>query len=133
MNATPNRSRPDRRPRAGSGLPEREVERTWYRTPRLTLPIPGVREFQSRYEAPSRIPHLLPQRRPPSDGGRRRRRRLRRLPDGQPRHRGAHVPARPAGNDVRAAEIADVGIELDHKLAVLLDALEVPVPSELKE
>ena len=48
---SPNRSRPDRRPRAGSELPEREVEKTWYRTPRLTLPIPGVREFQSRYEA----------------------------------------------------------------------------------
>ena len=48
---TPNRTRPDRRPRAGSELPEREVEKTWYRTPRLTLPIPGVREFQLRYEA----------------------------------------------------------------------------------
>ena len=48
---SPNRSRPDRRPRAGSELPEREVEKTWYRTPRLTLPIPGVREFQLRYEA----------------------------------------------------------------------------------
>ena len=49
--SAPNRSRPDRRPRAGSELPEREVEKTWYRTPRLTLPIPGVREFQLRYEA----------------------------------------------------------------------------------
>ena len=48
---SPNRSRPDRRPPSGSELPEREVEKTWYRTPRLTLPIPGVREFQSRYEA----------------------------------------------------------------------------------
>src|ERR1700739_2729151 len=48
---SPNRSRPDCLPRAGSELPEREVEKTWYRTPRLTLPIPGVREFQSRYEA----------------------------------------------------------------------------------
>jgi hypothetical protein len=48
---SPNRSRPDRRPRTGGELPEREVEKTWYRTPRLTLPIPGVREFQLRYEA----------------------------------------------------------------------------------
>jgi hypothetical protein len=74
-----NRSRPDRRPRAGSELLEREVEKTWYRTPRLTLPIPGVREFQLRFD------------------------------------------------------IAEVGIELDHKLAVLLDALAVPVLPELKE
>jgi hypothetical protein len=29
--------------------------------------------------------------------------------------------------------ITEVGIELDHKLAALLDALEVPVPSELEE
>ena len=50
MNASSNRSRPDGQPRADSELPEREVEETWYRTPRLTLPIPGVREFQSRYE-----------------------------------------------------------------------------------
>src|ERR1700751_4165789 len=46
-----SRSRPNRQPRAGSQVPEREVEKTWYRTPRLTLPIPGVREFQLRYEA----------------------------------------------------------------------------------
>ena len=30
-------------------------------------------------------------------------------------------------------QITKVGIELDHKLAALLDALEVPVPPELKE
>jgi hypothetical protein len=30
-------------------------------------------------------------------------------------------------------EITEVGIELDHKLAALLVALEVPVPSELEE
>ena len=30
-------------------------------------------------------------------------------------------------------EIAEVGIELDRKLAALLDALEVPVPSELEQ
>ncbi len=27
------------------------MEEVWYRAPRLTLPIPGVREFQARYEA----------------------------------------------------------------------------------
>jgi hypothetical protein len=31
------------------------------------------------------------------------------------------------------SEIAEVGIELDRKLAALLDALEVPVPSELEQ
>ena len=31
------------------------------------------------------------------------------------------------------AEIAEVGIELDHKLAALLDALAVPAPHELSE
>jgi hypothetical protein len=31
------------------------------------------------------------------------------------------------------AEIAEVGIELDHKLAGLFDALAVPAPHELKE
>jgi hypothetical protein len=30
-------------------------------------------------------------------------------------------------------EITEVGIELDHKLVALLDALEVPVSSELEE
>jgi hypothetical protein len=30
-------------------------------------------------------------------------------------------------------EIADVGIELDHKLAALLETLTVPVPAELRE
>jgi hypothetical protein len=29
---------------------ERDVEELWYRAPRLTLPIPAVREFQKRYE-----------------------------------------------------------------------------------
>jgi Domain of unknown function DUF302 len=30
---------------------ERDVEEVWYRAARLTLPIPALREFQSRYEA----------------------------------------------------------------------------------
>jgi hypothetical protein len=30
-------------------------------------------------------------------------------------------------------EITDVGIELDHKLAALLDTLAVPVPTDLRE
>jgi hypothetical protein len=30
-------------------------------------------------------------------------------------------------------EITDVGIELDHKLAALLDTLAVPVPADLRE
>jgi uncharacterized protein (DUF302 family) len=30
-------------------------------------------------------------------------------------------------------EVAEVGVELDHKLAALLDALEVAVPPELRE
>lgn len=51
MNDPPNRSRPDGRPRADNALMERAVETVWYRAPRLTLPVPGVREFQSRYEA----------------------------------------------------------------------------------
>jgi hypothetical protein len=34
---------------------------------------------------------------------------------------------------VRPNRSTEVGIELDHKLAALLDALEVPVRSELEE
>ena len=30
---------------------ERNVESVWYRAPRLALPIAGVREFETRYEA----------------------------------------------------------------------------------
>lgn len=51
MNAPPNPASQDQQPRVGSEMPEREVERVWYRVPRLTVPIPGVREFQARYEA----------------------------------------------------------------------------------
>jgi uncharacterized protein (DUF302 family) len=36
---------------AGGGLTERKVDMAWYSAPRLSVPIPGVREFQSRYEA----------------------------------------------------------------------------------
>lgn len=37
MNVLPNRSRPDRRPQGGSERPERDVERSWYRTPWHTV------------------------------------------------------------------------------------------------
>jgi uncharacterized protein (DUF302 family) len=190
---SPNRSRPDRRPRAGGELPEREVEKTWYRTPRLTLPIPGVREFQLRYEAAvpdlplAAVEDLVSRKVPWSE-------MVKLIERSAPYGfliyfrndvhpvmalagdkadcvaylMGNHVIAeRMFRHDPRAmmyaplhtviwedergdawftvdqpskqfasfdiAEIAEVGIELDHKLAALLDALAVPVPPELKE
>jgi uncharacterized protein (DUF302 family) len=190
---TANRSRPDSRPRAGSELPEREVEKTWYRTPRLTLPIPGVREFQLRYEAAvpdlplAAVEDLVSRKVPWSE--------MVELIERSAPHgfliyfrndvhpvmalagdqadcvaylMGNHVIAeRMFRHDPRAMmyaplhtviwedrrgdawftvdqpskqfasfdipEIAEVGIELDHKLAGLLDALAVPAPHELSE
>ena len=193
MNAPPNRSRPDRQPHAGNEMPEREVEKTWYRTPRLTLPIPGVREFQSRYEAAvpdlplAAVEDLVSRKVPWSE--------MVELIERSAPHgfliyvrndvhpvmalagdhadcvaylMGNHVIAeRMFRHDPRAMmyaplhtaiwedrrgdawftvdqpskqfasfdipEIAEVGIELDHKLAALLDALAVPAPDELSE
>jgi len=34
---------------------DRDVQKVWHDVPRISLPIPGVREFQSRYE--SAVPH----------------------------------------------------------------------------
>jgi uncharacterized protein (DUF302 family) len=172
---------------------QREVEKTWYRTPRLTLPIPGVREFQSRYEAAvpdlplAAVEDLVSRNAPWSE--------MVELIERSAPHgfliyfrndvhpvmalagasadcvaylMGNHVIAeRMFRHDPRAMmyaplhtviwedrhgdawftidqpskqfasfdipEITEVGIELDHKLAALLDALEVPVPPELKE
>jgi hypothetical protein len=189
MNATPNRSRPGRRPRfrqpaAGTRRREHPVQHDPAHAPdprsaavpvalrrRRTGPAAGggggPRVTQSpmvgdgradRALGIPRIPYLLSQRRPPGHGARRRPRRLRRLPDRQPRRRGAHVPARPQATlrtviwgdqhgdtpftvDQPSKQFAsfdipeqgEVGIELDHKLAALLDALAVAVPPELKE
>jgi hypothetical protein len=36
---------------AGTTALERDVSGICYQAPRLTLPVPGVREFQERYEA----------------------------------------------------------------------------------
>jgi len=190
---SPNRSRPDRRPRAGREVPEREVEKTWYPTPRLTLPIRGVREFQLRYEAAvpdlplAAVEDLVSCKVPWSE--------MVELIERSAPHgfliyfrndvhlvmalagdhadcvaylMGNHVIAeRMFRHDPRAMmyaplhtviwedrrgdawftvdqpskqfasfdipEIAELGIELDHKLAALLDALAVPAPHELSE
>jgi uncharacterized protein (DUF302 family) len=166
---SPNRSRPDRRPCAGSELPEREAEKTWYRTPRLTLPIPGVREFQLRYEADliersaphgfliyfrNDVHHVMALAGDHADCiaylmgnhviAERMFRRDPRAMMYAPLHtviwedeRGdawftVDQPSKQFASFDRA-EIAEVGVELDHKLAALLDALAVPVPPELKE
>jgi hypothetical protein len=51
VNAGSNQASPTGRPSVGRHKGERDVNELWYRAPRLTLPIPGVREFQARYEA----------------------------------------------------------------------------------
>lgn len=178
-------------PRVGSEAPGREVESVWYRAPRLTLPIPGVREFQSRYETAvpdvplDAVADLVSRNAPWSEmleliersapygfliyfrndvhpvmalaGD---------LADCVADLMGNHTIAeRMFRHDPRAMmyaplhtviwedtdgaawltvdqpskqfasfgipEIAEVGIELDHKLAALLDALAVPIPREL--
>ena len=171
---------------------ERDVEEVWYRAPRLTLPIPAVREFQTRYEAAvpdlplAEVTDLVARQVPWSE--------MVEFIDRSAPHgfliyfrndvhpvmtlagdhadcvaylMGNHVIAeRMFRHDPRAMmyaplhtviwedqdgdawftvdqpskqfasfaipEITEVGIELDHKLAALLDTLEVPVPSELR-
>jgi uncharacterized protein (DUF302 family) len=50
MNTSSNQATAGRPSATGHPM-ERDVEAVWYRAPRLTLPVPGVREFQTRYEA----------------------------------------------------------------------------------
>jgi hypothetical protein len=56
MNSCPRRASAAGRSGVRGQLMERDVDALWYRVPRLTLPIPGVREFQERYE--SAVPDL---------------------------------------------------------------------------
>jgi uncharacterized protein (DUF302 family) len=191
MNAGPNHA--DAAGGRASRQPvHRDVEAVWYHAPRLTLPVPGVREFQARYEA------AVPDLPLPAVEGLVSRRvewsEMVELIERSAPHgfliyfrndvhpvmalagdradcvaylMGNHVIAeRMFRYDPRAMmyaplhtviwedgdgnawftvdqpskqfasfgipEITDVGIELDHKLASLLDALQVPVPSELR-
>jgi uncharacterized protein (DUF302 family) len=171
----------------------RDIEVVSYRAPRLTLPIPGICDFQTRYEAAvpdlpvAAVEDLISRKAPWSE--------MLELIDRSAPHgfliyfrndvhpvmslagdsadcvaylMGNHVIAeRMFRHDPRAMmyaplhtviwedrhgdawftvdqpskqfasfeipEIAEVGIELDHKLAALLDALAVPVPSELQD
>jgi uncharacterized protein (DUF302 family) len=171
---------------------QRDTEEVWYRAPRLTLPIPGVREFQSRYEAAvpdlplTAVADLVSRRAPWWE--------MVELIERSAPHgfliyfrndvhpvmalagdradcvaylMGNHIIAeRMFRHDPRAMmyaplhtviwedqhgdawftvdrpskqfasfdipEITEVGIELDDKLAALLDALAVPVPDELR-
>jgi hypothetical protein len=50
MSAPPSQASAADRPSARGDMTERDVEPVWYRAPRLTLPIPAVSEFQTRYE-----------------------------------------------------------------------------------
>jgi uncharacterized protein (DUF302 family) len=172
---------------------QRDVEELSYRAARLTLPIPGVREFQKRYEAAvpelplADVEGLVSRRAPWSE--------MVELIDAAAPHgfviyfrndvhpvmalagdsadcvsylMGNHTIAeRMFRHDPRAMlyaplhtviwedadgsawftadqpstqfasfdnpDIAQVGIELDHKLAALLDTLAVPVPTKLRE
>jgi hypothetical protein len=172
---------------------ERDVEELWYRAPRLTLPIPAVREFQKRYETAvpdlplAAVADLVSRRAPWSD-------MVELIERSAPQGfliyfrnevhpvmalagdgadcvaylMGNHIIAeRMFRHDPRAMmyaplhtviwedkhgdawftvdqpgkqfasfdnpDIAKVGIELDHKLAALLDTLAVPVPTDLRE
>jgi uncharacterized protein (DUF302 family) len=172
---------------------ERDIEELWYRAPRLTLPIPAVREFQKRYETAvpdlpiAAVADLVSRRAPWSD--------MVELIERSAPHgfliyfrneihpvmalagdradcvaylMGNHIIAeRMFRHDPRAMmyaplhtviwedkhgdawftvdqpskqfasfdnpDIAKVGIELDHKLAALLDTLAVRVPTDLRE
>jgi uncharacterized protein (DUF302 family) len=172
---------------------ERDVEEVWYRAPRLTLPIPAVREFQKRYETAvpdlplGAVADLVSRRAPWPD--------MVELIERSAPHgfliyfrnevhpvmalagnradcvaylMGNHIFAeRMFRHDPRALmyaplhtviwedkhgdawftvdqpskqfasfdnpDVAEVGIELDHKLAALLDTLAVPVPTDLGE
>jgi hypothetical protein len=122
--------------------------------PRLTIPIPGVREFQSRYE--TAVPDLPVEAVRDLVSRRARWSEMVALIERSAPHGfliyfrndvhpvmelagdGADCVAYLMGNHTIAErmgipEIAQVGIELDDKLASLLDALAVPVPHELRE
>jgi Domain of unknown function DUF302 len=184
-----------RGPRSGvrGDVMDRDVQEVWYRAPRLTLPIPAVREFQRRYETAvpdlplADVEGLVSRRAPWSE--------MVELIDAAAPHgfliyfrnevhpvmalagdraecvaylMGNHIFAeRMFRHDPRALmyaplhtviwedhdgkawftvdkpsaqfgsfgipEVTEVGIELDHKLAALLDTLAVPVPTELRE
>ncbi|HEV3054250.1 MAG TPA: DUF302 domain-containing protein [Solirubrobacteraceae bacterium] len=169
------------------------METVWYRVPRFTLAVPGVREFQVRYEAAvpdlplAAVSDLVARKAPWSE--------MVELIERAAPHGfliyfrndvhpvmalagdaadcvaylvGNHTIAeRMFRHDPRAMmyaplhtviwedrrgdawftvdqpsaqfasfdipEVAEVGVELDHKLAALLDALEVAVPRELRE
>ena len=193
MSAPSDRVSPDHRPGISSEPPQREVHTVWYRAPRLTLPIPGVREFQLRYEtavpdvpleavadlisrgAPwSKMVDLIDRSAPhgfliyhrndvhpvmalAGDGAdcvaylmgnhsiaermfRYDPRAMMYAPlhtviwedhDGAARFTVDQPSKQFASFDI--PEIAEVGVELDHKLAALLDALAVVVPPELTE
>lgn len=171
---------------------QRHIEELWYRAARLTLPIPGVREFQKRYQAAvpelplADVEGLVSRKAPWSE--------MVELIDAAAPHgfviyfrndvhpvmalagdsadcvsyvMGNHTIAeRMFRHDPRAMlyaplhtviwegadgsawftadqpstqfasfddpDIAQVGIELDHKLAALLDTLAVPVPTKLR-
>lgn len=181
------------RSRVRGHVMERDVEELWYRAPRLTLPIPAVREFQKRYETAvpdlplAAVADLVSRRAPWSD--------MVELIERSAPHgfliyfrnevhpvmalagdradcvaylMGNHIFAeRMFRHDPRAMmyaplhtviwedhdgkawftvdqpskqfasfdnpDIAKVGVELDHKLAALLDTLAVPVPTNLRE
>ena len=51
MNVGPTQAIPVRRQDTTRASAPRGVNEVWYQAPRLTIPIPGVREFQARYEA----------------------------------------------------------------------------------
>ncbi len=172
-------------------LTGRDVDVVWYRTPRLSVPIPGVREFQSRYEAAvpdlplEAVEDLVSRSTPWSEmveliersaphgfliyfrndvhpvmtlagdhaecvaylmGNHTIAERMFRYDPRAMMYAPLHTviwedqhgdawftvdqPSKQfASFDI--PQIADVGLELDHKLAGLLDALEVEVPGEL--
>ena len=172
---------------------ERAVETVWYRAPRLTVPIPGVREFQSRYEAAvpdvplEAVTDLLTRGSPWSEmvdliersaphgfliyfrndlhpvmalagdgadcvaylmGNHTIAERMFRHDPRAMMYAPLHTviwedrdglrvvhrrPAQQAIRELRHPRDAEVGAELDHKLAALLNVLAVPVPSELTE
>ena len=192
MSTSPNQATQDHRP-GDSAVLERGVEKVWYRAPRLTFPIPGVREFQSRYEAAvpdvplKAIGELVSRRAPWSEmvdliersaphgfliyfrndvhplfslagdsadcvaylmGNHTIAERMFRYDPRAMMYAPLHTviwedkdgaawftvdqPSAQFGSFGIPA-VTEVGIELDHKLAGLLDALAVPVPPELRE
>jgi hypothetical protein len=118
-----------------SAMSGRSVEQLDYTVPRLTVPVPDALEFTRRYEAAvpdlpiDAVRELLARRASWSE-------MERLIGDAAPFGEGQawFTIDQPSAQfqSFGIPKVSEVGIELDHKVATLLEALSVPIPDVLR-